>query len=683
MTNSDDRRSAPRLRSYARILWAVLGSDFFQIDRLRDVSATGARVATEALAKEGDEIRFELLDDEGVRFATGFARVAWVDPVRGMGVAFLALGVDREIVTALAIADARDEEAAKKRPPPLPPPAPAPLPAAVLAEPGDAPAPEVQPLRVQRPGVIIGIDLGTTNTCASHVIDGRPRVIPGRTGTNTIPSMITFDADGSWHVGQRAHDRQVMQPLRTIYGSKRLIGRTYRADLAAELQEHFAYPLAAAEGQRFGARIGDQVVSMDEVATRVLEEVRSTAEAYLGTSVEAAVITVPAYFSEVQREAVRRAAREAKLVVHRIVNEPTAAAVAYGHNQQKKARIAVWDLGGGTFDFSIVDVDHGMLEVIATGGDCFVGGADFDDLLASFVLGEFMKEHGVEVDPEPQQIARLREASELAKRALSVQTEYVVELAEFTAAPKRNLRVEVTRAHFEEMTRPLVERAIQITAGVMLDAGVIPEDIADVVLVGGTTRIPSVQRAVAEFFRKRPSKRINPDEAVALGAALLADEIGAKDAPTLLDILPMAVGRAVAGRGFEQILPRNARLPAERELTVDADLLGTVTVPLFQGESHDASKNEYLCSAVVEAPSLRDKGRVVLRLAFDEHCVMSVEARDGKSGRPLDVRLDRTRPLADVLAELGSYQGPVEATWQPPGSRIGKVLGKLFKLFGR
>jgi molecular chaperone DnaK (HSP70) len=218
---------------------------------------------------------------------------------------------------------------------------------------------------------------------------------------------------------------------------------------------------------------------------------------------------------------------------------------------------------------------------------------------------------------------------------------------------------------------------------VMLDAGVIPDDIADVVLVGGTTRIPSVQRAVADFFRKRPSKRINPDEAVALGAALLADEIGSKDAPTLLDILPMAVGRAVGGRNFELILPRNARLPAERELTVDADLLGAVVVPLFQGESADATNDEYLCSAVVEDPTLRDKGRVVLRLSFDEHCVMSVEARDGRSGRPLPVRLDRTRPLADVLAELGSYQGPVEATWQPPESRIGKVLGKLFKLFGR
>ena len=232
-------------------------------------------------------------------------------------------------------------------------------------------------------GKVIGIDLGTTNTCASYVEDGRPKIIPGRTGSNTIPSMITFDPDGSFHVGQRAADRHILYPLRTVYGSKRLVGRTYRAELAADLQEHFAYPLAEAEGQRFGARIDDAVISMDMIASRILEEVASTAEAHLGVHVEAAVITVPAYFSEVQREAVRRAAAEAKIVVHRIVNEPTAAAVAYGHKQTKKARVAVWDFGGGTFDFSVVDLSEGQLEVLAAGGDNFVGGSDFDDRIAS------------------------------------------------------------------------------------------------------------------------------------------------------------------------------------------------------------------------------------------------------------------------------------------------------------
>ena len=505
--------------------------------------------------------------------------------------------------------------------------------------------------------MIIGIDLGTTNTCASHVVGGRPKVIPGRTGTATIPSMITFDPDGSFHVGQRAADRQILQPTRTVYGTKRLLGRTYRPELAAELQGHFAYPLAEAEGQRFGVRIDDRVISMDTIAARVLDEVRSSAEAHLGEPVEAAVITVPAYFTEVQREAVRRAAAQAKLTVYRIVNEPTAAAVAYGHKQHGRARIAVWDFGGGTFDFSIVDVDDGQLEVVATGGENFLGGSDFDDALASHLLDEHQRTSGVTVDPTPQQIARLREAAEKAKITLSAETEAVVELLEITRSPRRDLRIEVTRARFEFLVRPLVDRAVAIASDVMSAAGISPADVNDVVLVGGTTRVPLVQQAVANLFQRRPSKRINPDEAVALGAALLADEIGSGGAPTLLDILPMSVGRAVAGRRFEPIVPRRTRLPAVRDLTLPADLLGGVSLPLFQGESPDASRNEYLCTVIVEDRALWDGGRATVRLSFDEHAVMAIEARDARTGKPLPVRLDRSRPLADVLAELGLLPG--------------------------
>ena len=654
------------------------------------MSEGGALVATETLAKVGDEIRFDLLDDDGEKFASGLARVTRVDPARGMGIAFAALGIDLELVAMLSTQPAPAPQRVRQRPPPLPV-APPPLPADVTARrpsvaPGesDEVAPQVEPLSVKRTGVIIGIDLGTTNTCAAYVVDGRPVIIPGRTGTSTIPSMITFDPDGKPHVGQRAADRQILFPLRTVYGSKRLLGRTYRPELAAELQRHFAYPLAEAEGQRFGARIDERVVSMDYIAQLVLEEVRSTAEEHLKTKVEAAVITVPAYFSEVQREAVRRAARDAKLVVHRIVNEPTAAAVAYGHKEgQHRARVAVWDFGGGTFDFSIVDVTDGQLEVVATGGDNFVGGSDFDDLLASHVLTEFQRTEKADFDPDPQQIARLREAAEIAKRALSAQTECVVELPELTRAPKRSLRVEVTRQQFEDLTVSLVERTVAIANEVMGSVALSPKDIDDVLLVGGTTRIPAVQRAVADLFQRRPSKRINPDEAVAHGAALLADEIGSAEAATLLDILPMSVGHGVHGLRFVPIVNRYTRLPAQREVRLPADILGAVTLHLFQGESQDVSKNEYLCSAIVEDPSLRDGGRVILRLSFDEHCVMSVDAREARTGRALPVKLDRSRPVEEILRELGKYAGPEQETWKLPESRIGKVLGKLFKLFGR
>lgn len=650
------------------------------------MSLSGALVATEAVARVGEEIRFDLLDDAGEKIATGLGRVVWVRPGRGMGISFLALGIDPALVASLAEKDV-------VRPPPIPggragaPPLPgehvrkaapkAPEVVHVDQEVEEDVAPEIEPLAVKKPGLVIGIDLGTTNTCASYVEDGRPRIIPGRTGTNTIPSMITFDHDGKHYVGQRAADRHILYPKRTVYGSKRLVGRTFRHDVAADLQRHFAYPLAEAEGQRFGVHLGDRVVSMDHIAALVLEEVRASAETHLGRKVEAAVITVPAYFSEAQREAVRRAAREANLVVHRIVNEPTAAAVAYGHKQAKKARVAVWDFGGGTFDFSVVDVSDGRLEVVTTGGDNFVGGADFDDIVASWLWSEAMQS---EADPDPQQIARLRDAAELAKRALSVQTEYLVELPDFAGG--KALRVEITRDRFDQLTQALVARTVAIASEVLAGAELVPTDIDDVLLVGGTTRIPAVQRAVEKLFGRRPSKRINPDEAVALGAALLADEIGSGSAPTLLDVLPMSVGHGAPGLRFVPIVARNTRLPAEANVTVDADLLGTASLPIFQGESSDVSGDEYICSAVVEDPSLRDKGKVVFRLSFDEHCVMAVDARDARTGRAFGVNLDRGRPVDDVLRELGKFEGPKpKASWRPPESKLARVFGKLFGAF--
>ena len=545
---------------------------------------------------------------------------------------------------------------------------------------------QLEELRVRKPSVVIGIDLGTTNTCSAYVVEGLPKIIPGRTGKSTIPSMISFEPDGSFHIGQRAADRQILYPTRTVYGSKRLLGRTYRPELAAELQKHFAYPLAESADQRFGARVDDRVISMDTIAARVLDEVRSSAEAHLGKPVDAAVITVPAYFSEVQREAVRRAASQAKLVVHRIVNEPTAAAVAYGHKQSGSSRVAVWDFGGGTFDLSIVDLSQGRLEVIATGGDNFVGGSDFDDILASHLFAEFRSANeGVDIDATPQQIARLRGAAEEAKCALSTEDEAVVELVEFTTSPKRNLRVVVARSTFDELTRPLVDRTLAIASEVMETKGLKPSEIDDVILVGGTTRVPAVQAAVGAFFGRKPSKRINPDEAVAQGAALLADEIGTT--PTLLDVLPMSVGRGIAGRRCEILVPRHERLPTKRDLILRADVLGSVQVPLFQGESKDVSENEYLCTVCIEDRGLWDQGVVRLTLSFDEHCVMAVEARNEKTGGVLQPRLDRSRPLEEVLLDLGLYSGPTEtkslANFTLPETMLGRVFGRLSKLFGK
>jgi molecular chaperone DnaK len=684
------RWSRPELvSSYeGRVVDAAFAGD----DRAPDPLGARLRLVASVRAHVGDELRFELLAEDGSVRAVGLGRVVAHDELGGMQVEIVALGVDPALTAQLVTAAMEAPPSSRAKPPPLPPPssrrAPpsSPQPTRVQAETpqesaGGEAGVEIEPLPVRRRGVVIGIDLGTTNTCASYVHEGRPRIIPGRTGTSTIPSMITFEPDGSFHIGQRAADRAILYPTRTVYGSKRLLGRTYRPELAAELQGHFAYPLGEAEGQRFGARIDDHVVSMDTIAARVLDEVRSTAEAHLGQAIEAAVITVPAYFTEVQREAVRRAAAQARLVVHRIVNEPTAAAVAYGHKQRQRARVAVFDFGGGTFDFSVVDVQDGALEVIATGGDAFVGGADFDDLLASHLLAEFQRLEGIALEPDAQQIARLRGAAEAAKRELSAQDEALVELPDFTTSPRRALRVEVDRASFDALTRPLVERAIAIAEGVLAAGEIAPTAIDDVLLVGGTTRVPAVQQAVARLFQRRPSKGINPDEAVALGAALLGDELGGTS--TLLDILPMSVGRGVERRRFEPLVARHTRLPARREILLDADVMGNVSLPLFQGESPDAAQNEYLCTVIVEDRSLWDRGKAKITLSFDEHCVMAVEASHARSGRGLPVRLDRSRPVDEVLRELGAFEGALAPEWHLPETPLARALGKLGRLFRR
>jgi molecular chaperone DnaK len=250
-------------------------------------------------------------------------------------------------------------------------------------------------------------------------------------------------------------------------------------------------------------------------------------------------------------------------------------------------------------------------------------------------------------------------------------------------SPRKALRVEITREAFDAITRTLIDRTLSIASDVMSASGISPTEIDDVLLIGGTTRVPAVQASVHQLFNRRPSKRINADEAVALGAALLADEIGAGTAPTLVDILPMSVGRGIQNRGFEPIVARYTSVPVTRELTLAADVLGSVYVPLFQGESKDVGSNEYLCSLIVEDRSLWDGGRVTIRLSFDEHCVMAIDAVDARTGKALPVKLDRSRPVEDVLRDLGSFEGPVVEKWQLPVTPLGKVLGKLFKLFGR
>ncbi len=654
-----DKRRSPRLLSAAKVLWQVQNEDAFQVDRVENVSQSGAFIVTQAVPRRGSILELEMISDSGETLCSGTARVIWVNPGQGMGVDFENLTLDAETIASIA---------------PAPPPLPGARPASWKPPENEA---FIQPISIMpgKGGAIIGIDLGTTHTCVAAVVDGKARILPGETGGNFIPSMVHFDPEGEIYVGERALGRRVLHPERTVHGSKRLLGRTYRESLREESQPHFAYPLAQAEGQRFGVTIGDRVVSMDEIATHVLRNVKQTASKALGTEVAAAVITVPAYFSEVQRDAVRRAAEAADLMVHRVVNEPTAAAVAYGAKRGEDATIAVWDFGGGTFDLSIVEVRGETFRVLGTGGDNFVGGEDMDDLLASYVLTKHSKG---DYEPSAQQIARLQEAARDAKHMLTAQTEVEVHLPSFDA--EGELRVELSREEFEQLIEPLIARTIQIAEGVLGNIGIEAKAVDDVVLVGGSTRIPKVQETVGEFFGRRASKRINPDEAVALGAGMLADELSNTDGPTLLDIVPITIGQAIAGRRFAPVIPKLSRLPHEAKLTRPLDLFGTLLIPLFQGEANDATQNEYIGTLKIEDERYADQP-VDITISLDEHCVLAVTAHT-QEGNAVTVEMDREQPVDEVLAELGIYSGPEDdAPWRLPQSKLGNAFSKFASLF--
>jgi molecular chaperone DnaK len=497
---------------------------------------------------------------------------------------------------------------------------------------------------------IIGIDLGTTNSCVAVLDDkGVPRTLVAADGERTTPSWVTWTQAGAVSVGTRARRQGISNATATVYGAKRLIGRKVNAEEVTELARLAPFRIVAAANGDAWVRIHGQPTSPQEIAAQMLRRMREIAEEALGEPVTRAVVTVPAYFDDAQRQATRDAGQIAGLDVVRILNEPTAAALAYGVHRGAEQRqiIAVFDLGGGTFDISIMSVERGIFEVLATGGDTALGGDDWDRRLLGRIVDEMFDQHRVDLAGIPVALSRLHEACETAKKSLSVDREAVIQLpflANDASGAPINYERRITRDEVEQLTSELVARLEAPCRRALADARLTPEQIEDVLLVGGMTRWPAVQEAVERIFERKPSKGANPDEVVALGAASYAGILaGESDEATLLDVTPHDIGIRVGDSGFAVVLPRNSMLPvrARRLFATTSDDQRFVQIELYQGESPEIAKNRKLGQVTLAdlPPGPAGTVRVELVITIDVESILDVTARELKTGREANVTI--------------------------------------------
>src|SRR5687768_11369560 len=509
-------------------------------------------------------------------------------------------------------------------------------------------------------GKIIGIDLGTTNSCVAVMEGGVAKVIENSEGDRTTPSIVALTKDGEWIVGASAKRQAVTNPKNTFYAVKRLIGRKF-AD--AEVQKDIGLvPYAIVQhdnGDAWVATADGKNLSPQEISARVLEKMKKTAEAYLGETVTEAVITVPAYFNDSQRQATKDAGKIAGLDVKRIINEPTAAALAYGMDKKGGDRkIAVYDLGGGTFDVSIIEiasVDGEMqVEVLSTNGDTFLGGEDFDKRVIDYLVEEFQKDQGIDLRKDPLALQRLKDAAERAKIELSSaqQTEVNLPYVTADASGPKHLNIKLTRAKLEALVDDLVKRTIEPCRIALNDAGLRASEISEVILVGGQTRMPKVQAAVAEFFGKEPRKDVNHDEAVALGAAIQGGGLAGDDKDVLLlDVTPLSLGIETLGGVFTKIIEKNTTIPtkASQVFSTAEDNQSAVTVHVLQGEREQARYNKSLARFDLTGiePAPRGMPQVEVSFDIDANGIVHVTAKDKKTGKEQKVEIKAGSGLSD------------------------------------
>lgn len=500
----------------------------------------------------------------------------------------------------------------------------------------------------------IGIDLGTTNSCVA-IMDGKnPKVIENSEGIRTTPSIVAFTEKGEKLVGQPAKRQAVTNAKNTIFAVKRLIGRTFLDPKTQELGKKVSYSLTEAKNKDAWVKIAGKDYAPSQISAMILEKMKETAETYLGEKVTKAVITVPAHFNDSQRQATKDAGKIAGLEVLRIINEPTAAALAYGLDKSESKVIAVYDLGGGTFDVSILEIGDGIFEVKSTNGDTFLGGEDFDLKILQYLCDEFKKKDGIDLMKDPLALQRLKEAAEKAKIELSNSMETDVNLPYITAdsSGPKHLNIKITRAKFESLVEDLILRSIEPCKTALKDAGISASDIQDVVLVGGMTRMPKVIEKVKEFFGKEPHKGVNPDEVVAIGAAIQGAILSGdmKDV-VLLDVTPLTIGIETMGGILTPLIERNSTIPTKKSQTFSTaeDNQSAVTIRVFQGERKMANDNKLLGQFNLEgiAPAPRGLAQIEVTFDVDANGILHVSAKDKATGKEQKITIQSCGGLSD------------------------------------